>query len=82
MLEIGSDCQRDYDQHDIDFLTGFANVLAEAVATSERTSVLQSTVEQMKVLVGDKDRLLDKKMSWPKSCSIGCATICNSSTEC
>jgi hypothetical protein len=32
----GGRCQCD-DQHDIDFLTGFANVLAEAVATSVRT---------------------------------------------
>ena len=34
VLEIDNDEQHDYDQHDIDFLTGFANVLAEAVATS------------------------------------------------
>jgi len=37
--EIDNDEQHDYDQHDIDFLTGFANVLAEAVATSARTAV-------------------------------------------
>ena len=28
VLEIDNDHQHDYDQHDIDFLTGFANVLA------------------------------------------------------
>jgi two-component sensor histidine kinase len=68
VLEIDNDQQHDYDQHDIDFLTGFANVLAEAVATSARTSVLQSTIErmkvlvvEMKVLVAEKDRLLDQK---------------------
>ena len=61
VLEIDSDVQHDYDQHDIDFLTGFANVLAEAVATSARTSVLQATIAQMKALVDDKDRLLDQK---------------------
>jgi hypothetical protein len=33
VLEIDNDVQHNYDQHDIDFLTGFANVLAEAVAT-------------------------------------------------
>jgi len=43
------------------FLTGFANVLAEAVATSARTGVLQHTIERMKVLVAEKDRLLDQK---------------------
>jgi two-component sensor histidine kinase len=61
VLEIDNDQQHDYDQHDIDFLTGFANVLAEAVATSARTSVLQTTIEQMKILVEEKDRLLDQK---------------------
>jgi two-component sensor histidine kinase len=61
VLEIDNDQQHDYDQHDIDFLTGFANVLAEAVATSARTGVLQSTIERMKVLVAEKDRLLDQK---------------------
>src|SRR5450432_1693116 len=61
VLEIDNDQQHDYDQHDIDFLTGFANVLAEAVATSARTGVLQRTIERMKVLVEEKDRLLEQK---------------------
>jgi two-component sensor histidine kinase len=61
VLEIDNDRQHDYDQHDIDFLTGFANVLAEAVATSARTVTLQDTIARMKVLVEDKDRLLDQK---------------------
>jgi two-component sensor histidine kinase len=61
VLEIDNDRQHDYDQHDIDFLTGFANVLAEAVATSARTATLQSTIEQMKILVDEKDRLLAQK---------------------
>jgi two-component sensor histidine kinase len=61
VLEIDSDEQHDYDEHDIDYLTGFANVLAEAVATSARTATLQSTVEQMKILVEEKDRLLGQK---------------------
>ncbi|MDB5581835.1 MAG: signal transduction histidine kinase [Bradyrhizobium sp.] len=61
VLEIDNDRQHDYDRHDIDFLTGFANVLAEAVATSARTATLQNTIAQMKVLVRDKDRLLDQK---------------------
>jgi two-component sensor histidine kinase len=62
VLEIDNDKQHDYDQHDIDFLTGFANVLAEAVATSARTATLQSTIEQMKVLVDEKDKLLAQKL--------------------
>jgi two-component sensor histidine kinase len=61
VLEIDNDRQHDYDQHDIDFLTGFANVLAEAVATSARLATLQATIAQMKDLVEEKDRLLDQK---------------------
>jgi two-component sensor histidine kinase len=61
VLEIGNDRQHEYDQHDIDFLTAFANVLAEAVATSTRTATLQDTIARMKVLVEDQDRLLDQK---------------------
>ncbi len=61
VLEIDNDVQHDYDQHDIEFLTGFANVLSEAVATSTRTATLQATIERMKDLVEEKDRLLDQK---------------------
>lgn len=61
MLEIDNTQQHDYDQHDVDFLTGFANVLAEAVATSARTGILQSTIARMQILVDEKDRLLEQK---------------------
>jgi signal transduction histidine kinase len=61
ILEIDNDRQHDYDQHDINFLTGFANVLAEAVSTSSRGAALQVTVDRMKALVDEKDRLLDDK---------------------
>lgn len=61
VLEVDSDVHTDYDQYDVNFLTGFANVLAEAVATSARTALLQTTIEQMQDLVEDKDRLLDQK---------------------
>jgi two-component sensor histidine kinase len=61
VLEIDNNQQHDYDEHDIDFLTGFANVLAEAVATSKRTVILRDAIEQMKILVEEKDRLLAQK---------------------
>jgi two-component sensor histidine kinase len=60
VLEIDNDEQHDYDHHDIDFLTAFANVVAEAVATSARTVLLENTIAQMKALVEDKDRLLHR----------------------
>lgn len=61
ILEIDSDKQQDYDEHDINFLTGFANVLAEAVSTASRGAALQVTVDKMKALVEEKDRLLHAK---------------------
>jgi signal transduction histidine kinase len=61
ILEIDNDRQHDYDQYDINFLTRFANVLAEAVLTASRGAALQVTVDQMKALVEEKDRLLDEK---------------------
>jgi signal transduction histidine kinase len=61
ILEIDNDQQHDYDQYDINFLTGFANVLAEAVSTASRGAALQFTVDQMKMLVEEKDRLLHEK---------------------
>jgi len=61
VLEIDNNRQHDYDQHDINFLTGFANVLAEAVSTASRGAALQVTVDTMKALVEEKDRLLHEK---------------------
>jgi two-component sensor histidine kinase len=61
VLEIDSPTKKIYDQHDVDFLTGFANVLAEAVATVQRNELLRQTMVQMKQLVAEKDKLLDER---------------------
>jgi signal transduction histidine kinase/ActR/RegA family two-component response regulator len=61
ILEIDNDQQHDYDQYDINFLTGFANILAEAVATAARAEALQVTLGRMKLLVEEKDILLREK---------------------
>jgi len=58
VLEIDNNKQHNYNEHDIEFLTAFANVLAEAVATSVRTAELQATIAQMKVMAEEKDCLL------------------------
>jgi two-component sensor histidine kinase len=63
VLEVDSPSVREFDQHDIDFLTGFANVVAEAVATAGRTTVLRTTVEQMEALIVEKDRLLTERQA-------------------
>jgi hypothetical protein len=41
VLEVDSPVPHQYDRHDIDFLTGFANVLAEAVARTGRNEALR-----------------------------------------
>jgi len=63
VLEIDSETARDFDQHDVDFLTGFANVVAEAVATVERTAVLRAAIEQMESLIAEKDQLLTERQA-------------------
>ena len=61
VLEIDSPTARAFDRHDIDFLTGFANVVAEAVATSERTATLRVAIRQMEALIVEKDQLLAER---------------------
>jgi two-component sensor histidine kinase len=61
VLEIDNPVQHNYDQHDIDFLTGFANVLAGAVATSKRNVTLKNALDRMQGMVRDRDRLLVAK---------------------
>jgi two-component sensor histidine kinase len=50
ILEIDSPILHQYDEHDINFLTGFANVLAEAVATTRRNKAMQVLLDQQKLL--------------------------------
>jgi two-component sensor histidine kinase len=61
VLEVDDDQPRDSDTHDIDFLTSFANVLAEAVKTSTRAVGQSETIDRMKELMEEKDRLLTQK---------------------
>jgi two-component sensor histidine kinase/CheY-like chemotaxis protein/putative methionine-R-sulfoxide reductase with GAF domain len=61
VLEIDSPVQHRYDQQDVAFLTGFANVLAEAVSTSTRVAALHYSVAQMQEMVADRDRMLAAK---------------------
>jgi len=61
VLQIDNPVAHDYDQHDINFLTGFANIVAEAVNTSKRNTLLQATADRMKDMVADRDRLLAAK---------------------
>jgi two-component sensor histidine kinase len=61
VLEIDSPVQHTYTEHDVAFLTGFANVLAEAVATVKRNQALQDSLTQMQVAIAEKDALVAEK---------------------
>jgi two-component sensor histidine kinase len=61
VLEVDSTCARVFDSHDVVFLTGFANVVAEAAATATRNSVLRTANSEMADLIIDKDRLLRER---------------------
>jgi len=61
VLEIDSPIRHDYDSHDIAFLTGFANVLAEAVDTSKRNAAMLKAMDRMKDMVVERDRMLAAK---------------------
>ena len=61
VLEIDSQTQHNYDEHDIAFLTGFANIVAEAVSTSHRRSAMELSIRRMKDIIGDRERLIESK---------------------
>lgn len=57
VLEVDSTSEDAFDCYDIDFLTGFSNILAEAVATAERGEALRKTIARMEELVAEKEIL-------------------------
>lgn len=57
VLELDCTSQRTFDEHDVNFLTGFANVVAEAVQTAERAEIQRSTLAKVNRLSGEKDVL-------------------------
>jgi two-component sensor histidine kinase len=57
VLEVDSRLSDAFDEHDIDFLTGFANILAEAVVTAARAEDLRGTIARMEELIEEKETL-------------------------
>jgi two-component sensor histidine kinase len=57
VLEVDSQATEAFDEHDIDFLTGFANILAEAVVTAARAEDLRRTIVRMEELIEEKETL-------------------------
>ena len=62
VLEVDSTQPRAFDKNDIAFLTGFANVLAEAAATTERMADLRGAVERKAILLAETERLLEERL--------------------
>jgi signal transduction histidine kinase len=62
VLEVDSAKRREFDEHDIIFLTGFANVIAEAVNTAQRVEALQAAIAEMTKAVAEKDTLLAERL--------------------
>ena len=61
VLEVDSTSVREFDRHDVVFLTGFANVIAEAVVTSDRTVAMRDSIRAMELLIAEKDVLLAER---------------------
>ncbi len=61
VLEVDSPVRRKFDRHDIDFLTGFANVVAEAVAAATQIADLKASVGQKAHLLAQKEELLAER---------------------
>ncbi|MEI9989229.1 MAG: ATP-binding protein [Rhizomicrobium sp.] len=61
VLEVDSATARKFDRYDIVFLTGFANVLAEAAATAEHIVSLRAVVQQTQSLLAQKEKLLAER---------------------
>ncbi len=61
VLEVDSTTARKFDRYDIVFLTGFANVLAEAAATAEQIVGLRAVVQQTQSLLAQKVKLLAER---------------------
>ena len=64
VLEIDSQTLHQYDQHDIDFLTGFANVLAAAVATAQKNKAMQALLDKQKLLAKIPSAALATTFRW------------------
>ena len=61
VLEVDRTVADAFEDQDIEFLTGFANILAEAVVTATRAADLRRTIIRMEELVEEKE-ILDQEL--------------------
>jgi DNA-binding response OmpR family regulator len=57
VLGASNDLRQAYDRNDVEFLSGIANILAGAIANSERTEILNQTIMRLQVAAGKGNRL-------------------------
>jgi two-component sensor histidine kinase len=60
VLEVDSQAADAFDEDDITFLTAFANILAEAVASADRAEEMRLTLLRMEELVAEKEVLSEE----------------------
>lgn len=61
ILEIDSQSEHTYDEHDVQFLTGFANVIAEAVLSRRKNEQLHGVMKEMATIVAERGELLEER---------------------
>lgn len=61
VLEIDSQLEHTFDEHDIQFMTGFANVLAEAVLARRKNAQIHATMKELAVIVAERGVLLEER---------------------
>jgi DNA-binding response OmpR family regulator len=61
VLEIASPVLNACNSHDIDFLTGIANILAQAIAAAERNAALNDAADRLRDMDEDKTNFLGAK---------------------
>jgi ActR/RegA family two-component response regulator len=61
VLELGSPVQHNYDSREIDFMTGVANIIAQAVEADKREAALKFAAERLRDLDEDERTFLGAK---------------------
>jgi two-component sensor histidine kinase len=62
VLEIDSPTRHSYDEHDVQFLTGFANVLAEAVLAKKKSDQIHVMMKDLTRIVAERGVLIEERV--------------------
>ena len=61
VLELDSIKKTAFDQYDINFLTSFANILAQAIKSAKKTKSLRQSIKRRDRLISEKNALIEQK---------------------